>query len=69
MTITNAKSLPSYKPLLLLEHTNKIFYQNKQTTVLWKGIRLKKSFIKIYNSTFANTIYNSDLEKQLAIMK
>ena len=51
MTIANAKSLPSYKSLLLLEHTDKIFHQNQRTTVVLKSIRLKKSFVKIWNST------------------
>ena len=68
-TTANDKSLSNCKLFLSLEYTNETFPQNQQTTVVLKIIRLKNSFMKIWNSTCANIIYNSDPGRRLADTK
>ena len=69
MSKANDKSLLNRKPLLLPKYTDKTFSQIQQTTVVLKVICLKSGFVKTWNRTYANTVYNSDHGRQLAVKK
>ena len=61
-TTANNKSLLNYKLFLLPEYINKTFLNTSKLPLSSKLSYLKSGFMKTWNSTYANSMHNSDSE-------